>query len=63
MVGSMALSLSIRPSEMVAYRGSVLERLLFDAKVLAEASKHISPKGKSTEDKIMARRHAAGGYT
>lgn len=64
-MGNVALAIMQRPSDLVELEGSPLERLLFDAAVIAEASENSGvPSGpETTRDKIMRRRRQSGLYT
>lgn len=55
-VGMLAQLVGQRPSDIVEYEGSALERLLFDLEVLAAASTSM----KSVKDQIKAKRARLG---
>ena len=58
--GHIAMNIGYRPSDLLEYDGSAVERLLLDAEIITEEVRQMGPP-KSAYDTMM-RRRAARGY-
>ena len=64
LTAELAIGLGQRPCDLVGFKGSMAERLLFDITILSETRKKESEGEQgSTYAKIMQRRRASGVYT
>ena len=59
--GNVGSALKVRPSDLLEYPGSAVERLLIDSEILAEVSTKKEPKEpETTQEKIMEKRKLKG---